>query len=385
MATIALMSITDKVDRTAAEHDTRHRPRRRSFADVLFVVVIALILAVHATIFFATLVIAPVTRAEAESLSLIHLPVEVARLLTLPFEVLLLASLWVLGRRAAGRWAGMAALFAVLSLDLRADPAAIVYGPSVATGGWVAAALLACAIAIVERHRRLAPVLLGAATIAHGLTALALPAFVLALLLFPARRKGKAREVLQFVGLWAIPVVAGQMLWLTDLGTQGYLARVDVFLAEFQPHRILSFVDQQVIVFSGWHFNFVWTLALSMFLFSTAAVGVIRYCFEPKPDEQGPRPLVLARRVPLEIWAAALSLFAFSTWWSFSGSHALIDPNLPVMVAVVPLITVLAYRGSKWLLTKGRFWSLVAVVYLTGLIVARSTQMVLTVIEAFQR
>jgi hypothetical protein len=93
---------------------------------------------------------------------------------------------------------------------------------------------------------------------------------------------------------------------------------------------------------------------------------------------------MVARRLPLEIWAAGLSLIAFSVWWSFSGQVAVIDPNLPVMVAVVPVITAMAYRGAKWLLTVNRFWALCGVLYLIGLVVARSTQLLLTLVQAFQ-
>jgi hypothetical protein len=104
----------------------------------------------------------------------VRLPVDVARLATLPFDVLLLGSLYVLGARIAGRWGGMAAMFAVLSIDLRADaPLSVVYGPSVATGGWLAAALLAAALAALPRHRIAAAALLGTAAVASAPVALA--------------------------------------------------------------------------------------------------------------------------------------------------------------------------------------------------------------------
>lgn len=373
------------------------RPRARATAvvprtriDVLFIALFAALVAVHATVFFATLVIAPVTPEEQQSLTLLHLPVEVARVLTLPFEALLLVSLNVLGARTAGRWAGLAAVFAVLSLDLRADePLSTVYGPSVATGGWIAASLLAAALVLLPRHRLAAAALLGAATLADGLTVLALPAFLLALAIFPPTggivRRARLTDVARFAGAWLVPAVLGQLLWLIDLGPAGYAGRAQLLLSEFAPHPLVGWLQQQVITFSAWHLPVVLTISFALFLFAAAGTGVVRYFVVPRPEEHGARLRVLARRLPVELWAAALALVLFSIWWSFSGDLAVVQPNLPVMVAVVPLITALAYRGSKWLLTVNRFWALAAVLYLAGLVGVRTVQALLTLVQAFQR
>ncbi|MDQ1513420.1 MAG: hypothetical protein QOC59_1262 [Microbacteriaceae bacterium] len=362
--------------------------RPASRIDVLFAVVLTVLLAVHATIFFAVLVVAPVTAAERQSLDLLHLPVEVARALVLPFHGLLLACLYVLGRRAAGRWAGIGALLAVLALNLRADPAAIVYGPSVATGGWVSASLLAAAIVVLPRKRLLAAALLGAAAVFHGLTLVALPAFLAALLLFPApsgpRAADRWKHLAAFAGVWAAPFAAGQLIWLLALGAPAYAERLAVYVAEFRPHRLVPVLDQQVIVFAAWHFATATTIALAAFLFLSAGTGVVRYFAVPRPEESGPRPLVLARRLPVELWAAGLTAVGFATWWALSGARVVIDPNLPALVAIVPLITAMAYRGAKWLLTVNRFWALCGVLYLTGLVLARSAQLLMTLVQAFQ-
>ena len=111
---------------------------------------------------------------------------------------------------------------------------------------------------------------------------------------------------------------------------------------------------------------------------------MVRYFAVPRPEEHGARLGVLARRLPVELWAGGLTLTFFSIWWGFSGDTAVVEPNLPSMIAVVPLITALAYRGSKWLLTVNRFWAFCAVVYLVGLVGARSVQALLTVVQSFQ-
>ncbi|MGN6743578.1 MAG: hypothetical protein ACTHJL_09820 [Amnibacterium sp.] len=383
-----MSSVTRLRDSVAAASPALRAARPQSRMDVLFVVVLALLVAVHLTIFFAVLVLAPVTPAEQQSLDLLHLPVEVARVLILPFHAVLLVSLCVLGRRAAGRWAGVGAVLAVLALNLRADPGAMVYGPSVATGGWIAASLLAAAIALLPLRRIPAAVLLGAAGVFHALTVLALPAFLVALALFPSpsgpRAWDRIRDLARFTGAWAVPFVLGQLLWFASLGTVGHAARVDVFLAEFRPHALVPWFQQQVLVFDAWHFTPLATIELAAFLFLAAGTGVVRYFVVPRPEERGPRGLVLARRLPVELWAAALSLVGFSIWWTFSGLTAVIDPNLPAMVAIVPIITAMAYRGAKWLCTVNRFWALCGVTYLIGLVLARSAQLLMTLVQAFQ-
>ncbi|HEY0374186.1 MAG TPA: hypothetical protein VGC94_05280 [Amnibacterium sp.] len=383
-----MSSVTRLRDGVVAASPALRAARPKSPADVLFVVVLAVLVAVHLTIFFAVLVLAPVTPAEQASIDLIHLPVEVARALILPFHAVLLASLYVIGRRAAGRWAGIGAILAVLALNLRADPSAIIYGPSVATGGWIAASLLAAAVALLPRRRVLPAVLLGVAAVVHALMLLALPAFVLALALFPSPSgplaRDRVRDLGRFAGAWAVPFVLGQLLWFADLGADGYAARAGEFLREFEPHALVPWFQQQVIVFDAWHFTPLTTVVLAAFLFLAAGTGVVRYLLVPRPEETGPRPLVVARRLPVELWAAALSLVFFSTWWAFSGDTAVIDPNLPVMVAVVPIITAMAYRGAKWLLTVNRFWALCGLLYLIGLVLARSTQLLMTLVQAFQ-
>jgi hypothetical protein len=258
----------------------------------------------------------------------------------------------------------------------------------VATGGWLAGALLAAALAVVARNRLLAAALLGTAAVASAPVALAMPAFLAAFALFPGDTGVGARarlaEAARFAGVWALPFAAGQALWLLDTGAEGYAARMAVFLQEFQPHPLVPFLEQQRLVFASWHFDFVTTIELAAFLFIAAAIGVARYFLVPRPEETKPVALALVRRLPLELWAALLTVLAFSTWWSLSGERAVIEPNLPAMVAVLPLLTALAYRGAKFTLRVNRFWCFWATLYLVGLIVARSVQLYLTLVEAFQ-
>ncbi|MFD1720871.1 hypothetical protein [Amnibacterium endophyticum] len=374
------MSLATRARATAAQV---HAPRTRS--DVLVAVAVGLLLAVHAVIFVATLLLAPVTAVEARSLELLQLPVEAARALMLPFHALLLGCLFVLGRRVAGRWAGFGSMLAVLALDLRADPADVVYGPAVATGGWAAAAVLALVFAVLPRRPRAAAALIGAASGLAWLVVLALPALLVALALRPAASgAARARLLLGATGAWTATAAGMQLIWLARLGAAGWLARADAYLAELRPHALVPWLEQQTIVFGAWHFTPLVTVSLAAFLFLAAGTGAVRYLVVPLPGEQGPAVLRVLRRFPVELTTAFLTMLAFGTWWALSGETVVVEPMLPVLGAVAPLITALAYRGAKWLLTVNRFWALCAVVYLTGLIAARSTQLVITLVQSFR-
>lgn len=366
---------------TSERHTTR--------LDVLFVVAVTLLLAVHLTIFVAVAVLAPVTATEARNVALLPLPVEVARALVLPFHALLLGSLFVIGRKAAGRWAGFGAMLAVLALDLRSDPLDPVYGPPTAEGGWIAASLLSAGFAILlfPRRRLLAAVLVGFASGFFAVAALALPAFLIAIALTPPEpgaRHSRRKAVAAFAGVWAVPAALMQLLWVARLGPAGWVERASVFAAEFRPHPLVSWLEQDRLLFASWHFPALVTFSLAMFLFITAIIGVVRYFVIPQPDEQGPVVLRVLQRFPAGLWAAGFTMIFSSLWWGFSGGRVFVLPNLPILAAATPLITALAYRGAKWLLTVNAFWRLAAIVYLVGLILARTTQLLITLVHAFQ-
>ena len=361
--------------------------RRTTRLDVLFAVSIALLLAVHLTIFVTVMLLAPVTASEARNLQLVQLPVEVARALVLPFHALLLGSLFVLGRRAAGRWAGFGALLAVLALDLRADPADPVYGPPTAEGAWIAAALLAAAFAVLPRRRLLAAVLVGFASGFFAVAACALPAFLVALALTPApegERFSRAKVLAGFAGAWAAPAALMQLLWLGRLGPAGWLDRASEFATEFVPHPLVSWLEQDRLLFAAWHFEPLLTVSLFFFLFVASGTGLSTYFRVPRPGESGPVVLRVLQRLPAEWWAAGLTLLFCAIWWAFSGDTTVVLPNLPVLAACTPLITAMAYRGAKWLLTVNPFWALTAVSYLACLISVRALQLLITLVEAFR-
>lgn len=361
--------------------------RRTTRLDVLFAVAITLLIGVHLTIFVAVLVLAPETASEARNLRLVPLPVEVARALVLPFHALLLGSLFVLGRRAAGRWAGFGAMLALLALDLRADPTEPVFGPPTAEGAWIAAALLAAAFALLPRHRLVAAALVGLASGFFAVAACALPAFLLAVAFTPVpagARSSRAKAIAAFAGVWAVPAVLMQLVWLGTLGPAGWLDRAAEFGAEFRPHALVPWLEQDRLLFAAWHFDALLTVSLFAFLFVASGTGLSTYFRTPLHGERGPLAARVVQRLPSEWWAAGLTLLFCSIWWGFSGDHTIVLANLPVLAACTPLITGLAYRGAKWLITVNRFWAFAGIFYLTCLISVRSFQLLLTLLQAFR-
>jgi hypothetical protein len=343
--------------------------RRTTRLDVLFAVAVTLLLAVHLTIFIAVLVLAPETASEARNRQLVPLPLEVARALVLPFHALLLGSLFVLGRRAAGRWAGFGAMLALLALDLRADPTEPVFGPPTAEGAWIAAALV------------------GFASGFFAVAACALPAFLVAVALTPTpagSRFSRPKALAAFAGVWAVPAAAMQLVWLGTLGPAGWADRASEFAREFEPHVLVPWLEQDRLLFAAWHFDALLTVCLFAFLFVASGVGLSTYFRTPLHGEHGPAVIRVLQRLPSEWWAAGLTLLTCSIWWGFSGDHTIVLANLPVLAACTPLITGMAYRGAKWLLTVNRFWAFAAVFYLTCLISVRSFQLLLTLLEAFR-
>jgi hypothetical protein len=377
------MSVLTRM-RVAPRSSPLRRPASR--LDLLFVTAVTLLLAVHLTIFIAVLVLAPVTAAEARNLELVPLPVEVARALVLPFHALLLGSLFVLGRRAAGRWAGFGSMLAVLALDLRADPAQPVFGPPTAEGAWIAAALLAAAFALLPRHRLLAAALVGFASGFFAVAACALPAFLVGLALtppVPGARFARGRAIGSFLGVWAAAAALMQLVWLASLGPSGWLDRAADFAGEFAPHPLVPWLEQDRLLFAAWHFPAPLTVFFFFFLFVAAIIGLSRYFGVPRPVEQGPAVLRVLQRLPAEYWAAGLTLAFCSAWWGFSGDRTIVLSTLPVLAACAPLITAMAYRGSKWLLTVSPFWAFAGIFYLTCLISVRTLQLLITLVQAF--
>lgn len=173
----------------------------------------------------------------------------VARALMSAWFVALAIASFVLGRQVGGRWAGCAAVMALLAVNTRAEwpagsgwPNGYVAGPGDVLGEVPAAALLMWAALAMSSHRwRTSGTLLGLAVLTKVLTAIVLPAFLLAafvsVVALPIRQRLSRLAV--FTGWLAAPLVGWQAIRLAWLGPDRY------------GQRVVDFMDNMVALGSG--------------------------------------------------------------------------------------------------------------------------------------
>lgn len=411
-------------------------------SNLLFVVVLALVMLTHGFVFFATLVIAPIGFDEAFNLQaplnllegrgyatedwlfggprlafdaiistgpVVLLPaaasmgifgtsIEAARIVMLPFLALLLTCLYILGNRIAGRWAGVAAAASVLFINTRVDwPITVIYGPSDALGEFAAAALLALALVLLPRHRIGAGLAIGFAALAKFMVFMAVPAFVIALLLVapgvPAVRRVRRRlvEILTFLVAVALPSIGWEVVKLVSLGGPAYLDSLVGYLrfvfrsgsgADGGGGRAL-FLERASRLFAAWHLPTLLIIICAVLLFALAAVGAWQW-LAPEPGRpRGSRSeefWAAIRRVPVEVWAAIGTLAVLTLWWSFIASSIFVRHTMPVLIGTVPVVVALAIKGAQRLIAQPARWLRVATIVLVACaIVAGAVQAAMTV------
>ena len=404
-------------------------------ANIVFVLVLAAVVAAHLYSFFATLLLSPVGFDEAFNLQaplnlvagngyatedfmsggprvvfdpivstgpIVELPaalsfllfgttIEAARLVMLPFLLILLGSLFVLGRRVAGRWGGVVAVGVALAFDARVDfPFSMIYGSSDALGEYAAAALIALALVFFSRGRLAPAVLLGLAALAKFITFIAVPVFMIALLLVPAVRGrfvGRpVRELLAFGGLAVLPSIVWEMVKLISLGPTGYVA-VFIDYAKFifrsgsgaDGGSRAFFLERLSRLFSAWYLPTAIVGLLAVILFALALYGILRFWGRGgmlaewrRSGEGKPRSLVrvtsFASTLPAWVWAAAGTLAAFALWWTFISTSLFVRHMTPVLIVTVPIIAAFATRAVVTLIRSGGWRRIVAGVVAVGLL-----------------
>jgi hypothetical protein len=397
-------------------------------ANWLFLAVAVVLIGVHLFVFFANLIISPIGFDEAFNLQaplnllagngystedfanggplltfdaivstgpVVELPaaasmaifgtsIEAARIVMLPVYGLLLVCLFILGRRIAGRWAGLAAAASVLLLDTRADwPYTVIYGPSDALGEYAAAAFIALALVLLPRHRTLAGLAIGFATLAKFIAFMAAPAFMIAMLLVPASAilgaplVRKVAEQLKFALAVIVPSIAWEVIKLISLGPGGYVdALVGYIRFVFRSGSGVDgsgrafFLDRASRLVATWHLPTLLVILLFTVVFALALLGAWQWLRRP-PGAPTPRSAWRAftasvARPPVEVWAAAGTLAVFVLWWSFIASSIFIRHTMPVLLCTVPLIFALAIKGIQWMLAQPPRWMPVTAVVLSA-------------------
>lgn len=419
--------------------------------NILFAVVLVVVVGLHLYAFFATMVLSPVGFDEAFNLQaplnlvngngystedwlnggpriifdpvvstgpVVEVPaalsfvlfgqsIEAARIVMLPYLLLLLGSLFVLGRRAAGRWGGVAAVAMALTLDSRADfPSTMIYGSSDALGEYASAALIAFALVLVARHRKLAALALGFAALAKFISFIAVPAFIIAMLLVPLLRAGKRerplREALVFGALSIVPSVGWELVKFISLGPSRYIEiLIDYLRFIFRSGSGADgaykafFLERLARLFAAWYLPTVLVIVLSVVLAVFAVIGLLRY-FAPDGIVARWRSTVLegsegsrlsrfrtfTSTIPVSVWAAAGTLAAFAVWWSLVSSSLFIRHTMPVLLATLPLIAAFAVRGVQHLLKTPGLKRIGAIVSAAGLVVVMGVQTSATMVNA---
>jgi len=413
-------------------------------SNLLFAVLVLVVLVVHATVFFVGMVTSPLGFDEAFiiqaplnlvegngystenyasggpkvlfdavvstgpvvgmpvalSFLLFGTTIEAARIVMLPFLALLLGSLFVIGRRVGGRWAGLAAMAAVLALNTRVDwPSTVLYGPSDAIGEFAAAALLAFALALVPRARGWVGIVVGLAALTKLIVFLAVPVFVIALLLVPRRGASwwaRIGEVLLFGLLAVLPSALWEGVKLITLGLPDYVEnlrsyyRFVLYSGSGAVDALRGSVGERASwLFTPWYIPDWLAIAFAIVLVVCAGIGIWLYVREAT-GLPGGKPGGLAglrrgiRSIPLALWATAGILVLFSSWWIAVSSSFYLRHTMPFLIALVPVLVAAAFRGILWLHRRGGLARAASAVLIGGFVITISVQASLTTGAAFR-
>lgn len=283
--------------------------------------------------------------------------IEQVRWTMVPFLVLLVVVTWLLGRRIGGRWVALAAVAAVLTLNLRVDlPHTATWSVVDGLGELPTAAFLVLGVLLLRRSPGSAGLAIGLAALCKLIAFIAVPGFILALLFaFPDRtRRERIRSVLVFGVAGLAPTAVWELVKLVSLGWGGYLQNLKSY-ASFViasgsglpataggPQDVLGRVSYLA---GAWFLP--WGLALACFAV-LIALTVVLLRRRAAAGEPTLRPE----------WIAGLGALAlYVVWWvgfsdSFFARH--VFPGLLLIPAVLAPFAAagaarLARAGNGWL------------------------------------
>ena len=278
-----------------------------------------------------------------------------ARVVPLLYTGALLVALWMLGARAAGRWGSLVAVAVPLAFDASGSVSPI-QGPADLLGELPAAALLAWALVALRRRPWLAGLLIGCAIQAKYIAFLAVPAFVVAVLV--ARRGeplvARLRALLVAAVLLVVPTVVVELAALVSLGTDGFVRHVvktgGFLLTGGQSGNHTTVVEKLATLAGAWRLPAPLLAALCLVL---VAVGVWGLAVAVRRPDVRRRVLeaagaASARDLPQLLLVAVIGAATFVAWWA-AASHTPLwvrhpAPGLVAFVPVLAAFVVLAVR-----------------------------------------
>lgn len=280
-------------------------------------------------------------------------PVVGSRLVPAAFTVLLLVAVWLIGRRIGGRWAGLAALCVPMIFDASAPPSPI-QGPADVLGEVAAAALLAWALCALQRRPWLAGLLLGLAIQTKYISFIAVPAFVIAMLLRPGRVRDRLRSLLAPAVFVILPTALVEVVALLTLGPTAFIEHLRQtwrFLRSGGQIATTTVGEKLLTLADSWRVApeiVIAVVVAGVVLGLWAWLLAVRYpaLRDRVPSLDAGRPL-LASVEPLVV--AVLGAGAFIGWWAVLATHTPLwvrhpSPGLLAFVPVLAAYVVLAIR-----------------------------------------
>lgn len=300
-----------------------------------------------------------------------------ARIVPALFYAALLAAAWVVGRRAGGRWAGLAALCAPLAFDGTRPPSPL-QGPADVLGEVAAAALLLWALVALARRPWLAGLLIGLAIQAKYIAFLAVPAFVVAMLLRPGSWRARVRSLGAPAALVAAPTLLMELAALVSLGPAGYVEHLRAtvgFLRSGGQEASTSVDDKLLLVAGSWWLPAGLVIGLVVVLGAVGVWALVLVVREPALRERVPS---LGRGVSLvaalePLVVAVLGVGAVLGWWVVLATHTplWIRHPAPGLLAFVPVLAAYAVVAVRVVAARTRVVAVVAGGALAGVLAAQ--------------
>ncbi|GAB3800131.1 hypothetical protein GCM10028798_14180 [Humibacter antri] len=287
-------------------------------------------------------------------------PVVGGRLVSLLFYAGLLAALWMLGRRIAGRWGALIAVVVPLALNTNQLPSPV-QGPVDILGELPAAALIAWSIVFVRRRPWLAGLFLGLAIQTKFISLLAAPALLVYVWFLTAGEPWRARlKRCVWLTVWAVvPTASYWLVVLISLGPAGLVSNAHQFLAFLKTGGQTASVppDQKLGALTNSWFVEGW--AVIAVLVAAVVIGTLAILAMRSPARRGASAdesvkdagaQAAARDVALLLIAAGVNLLAWVGWWTLSqGTPTWIRYPATGLVVSIPMLAAAAVLGVRLL------------------------------------
>ena len=281
-------------------------------------------------------VLLPVSLALATGID----PVIGARTVMACFYLLLLAVLYLLGHRAAGRWGGLLAAAMPLTFNTMQQPSPL-QGPTDILWEVPAALFLGTFLLLFRRHPAWAGLAIGLAFESKMLAVLVVPVAVLATVFVPrgASPGARVRRVLTFSASALGPVLLFELAKLVSLGSDRYVASTrDLFYflrSGGQSGFSVSPWEKVLTVFSSW--SLPWAVAALV----VAVWGAVVVLAKARRAADRGSAVGGDLLVPLGFLAVWLM------WWGISTTQpAWIRHPSPALLVAVPVLA--AHGLAAW-------------------------------------